>query len=68
MQNNLKTLDEHNRIVGELRKIQETGHTGIACPNCGNELFDSSPGIVLLSNPPQYRVFCRVCNWMGSRY
>lgn len=64
----LKTLEEHNKIVQELIKIRETGHTGIACPNCGNELYDSSPGLCLTSNPPQYRVFCRVCNWVGTRY
>jgi C4-type Zn-finger protein len=61
----LISLEEHNRIATQ---INETGGNGIACPNCGSELFDSPDSIVLTSNPLQYFTFCRSCNYKGTRY
>lgn len=63
MTKKLKTLEEHNKIATQ---INETVGNGIACPNCGSELFDN--GIALTSNPPQYQIFCRECNYKGSRW
>jgi len=63
MTKKLKTLEEHNKIATQ---INETSGNGIACPNCGSELFDT--GIALTSNPPQYLTFCRECNYKGSRW
>jgi hypothetical protein len=63
MTKNLISLEEHNKRA---MQINETGGNGIACPNCGNELFDSDG--ILLSSPPQYLTFCRNCNYKGSRY
>jgi len=40
---------------------------GIACPKCGAELFDSFPGIVLASNPPQKNIHCDKCGYKGYR-
>jgi hypothetical protein len=39
---------------------------GIACPQCGSELLDSSPSITLTSDPPQKRVHCQ-CGYAGTR-
>jgi hypothetical protein len=65
MTKKLISLEEHNRIATQ---INETGGNGIACPTCGNELFDSPNNIVLTSYPPQYLTFCRSCNYKGTRY
>jgi len=40
---------------------------GIACPNCGDELYDSEPNATLMSDPPQKSVEC-LCNYKGLRY
>ena len=61
----LISLEEHNRIATQ---VNETGGNGIACPNCGSELFDSPNSIALTSNPLQYLIFCRSCNYKGTRY
>lgn len=64
----MKTLSEYNNeFLGSHHAPQESGNN-IACPTCGKELFDSSPNIVLTSNPPQYNVHCRECGFKGYRY
>jgi DNA-directed RNA polymerase subunit RPC12/RpoP len=63
MTKKLKTLEEHNKIATQ---TPQTQGNGIACPNCGSELFDT--GVELLSYPPQYKIFCRECNYKGSRW
>ena len=63
MTKKLKTLEEHNKIATQ---INETGGNGIAYPNCGSELFDS--GTLLLSCSAQYQIFCRECNYIGTRW
>lgn len=40
---------------------------GITCPNCGEELMDSIPMIILTSNPPQKKVCCSSCDYVGYR-
>lgn len=74
----MKTLEEHN---AERRKQVESGQwkppeidnksephpNNIACPRCGAELWDSSPGIVLLSYPGQVEVLCPSCGYRGRR-
>ena len=65
----LKSLSEFNKerrkryIIGE----KEKQWNGIACPECGNELFDSSPSMELTSYPPQKRVACVNCKFTGTR-
>ncbi len=65
----LKTLEEHN---AESRKATDdfiNPHpNGIACPECGAELIDSTPMLTLLPMPAQYNVHCEKCNWKGTRY
>ena len=63
MTKKLISLEEHNKIATQ---INESGGNGIACPNCGGELFDN--GATLHSWPHQYLTFCRECNYKGSRY
>jgi hypothetical protein len=63
MTKKLKTLEEHNKIATQ---TPQTQGNGIACPNCGSELFDT--GVSLTSYPPQYKIYCRECNYKGSRW
>ena len=42
---------------------------GIACPKCGEELFDTNPNEILTSIPPQKNVGCssKKCDYKGYR-
>ena len=40
---------------------------GIACPECGKELYDSDPTQELESYPPQKKIKCVHCNYEGTR-
>lgn len=40
---------------------------GIACPDCGEELYDSSPGVMLLTSPPKLNIYCQSCGYRGYR-
>ena len=65
----LKTLFEHNiRIIEAHKSLCEPSPNGIACPDCGQELVDSNPGVVLTSLPPQMRIHCQGCDFKGTRY
>lgn len=67
----LKSLDEHNKqalgIWGPT-KLECKVKNGIACPNCGAELFDSNIFVKLSTYPPQYRTHCENCDYQGTRY
>jgi len=38
---------------------------GLACDHCKTEVFYPSPGQQLLSNPPQKKITCPGCGWIG---
>jgi hypothetical protein len=64
----LKTLEEHNNRALEAHTLLQVGsNNGIECPNCKCELFDSQH-LVLLSNPPRYKIFYKNCDYTGERY
>ncbi len=66
----LKPLEEHNKARLDAFWPDESGPrpNGIACPECGEELFDSNPYRCLASSPPQYATHCSNCGYLGSRY
>lgn len=39
----------------------KTGGNGIECPECGSEMVDSDPGVIMTSAPAQKRVHCPQC-------
>ncbi len=41
---------------------------GVACPKCGEELYDSSPNIILTSSPAQKYIHCSKCGYKGTRF
>src|SRR5208282_6894844 len=40
---------------------------GIACDNCGIELANTQPHIVLTSMPPCIAIGCAGCGWLGYK-
>lgn len=65
----LISLEENNRAKMALRSGVSTKckGNGIACPNCGKELVDTTPGFPLMSDPPRYPAHCPHCSWRGER-
>lgn len=62
----LISLKEHNNIFNNFKYENIKVGNGIACPNCGEELFDSD-NYILTSNPPQRNVHCEKCNFKSYR-
>lgn len=60
----MKTLSEYEKTLRELREF-ETAWVGVACDHCGAELYDPTPGMVLMSSPPQINVRCSKCDFSG---
>ena len=56
----LKSIEEHNK--SRFTFLDRIG-TGVACPNCGKELIESQPGVILTSYPPQKLVHCESCDY-----
>lgn len=70
MKKQLKSLQEHNTtdIAWNASLYKNTPQpNGIACPNCSEELMDSNPMVTLTSNPPQKKVCCSSCDYVGYR-
>ncbi len=57
----LKSIEEHNR--DRLFTILDRIGTGVQCPNCGKELIETQPGVILTSNPPKKLVHCESCDY-----
>lgn len=66
----LISLREHNarRQQPVYFPSSEPVPNGIACPECGKELVDSTPGVALLTHPIQYRIHCPSCGYSGTRF
>jgi len=63
----LKTLEEHNLKTFTTTNPNEPILNGIACPECGEELLDSYPMIILTSLPARKNIHCPKCNYKGYR-
>lgn len=64
----LKSLEQFNREQAELyRRLDETHPNGIACPECGSQLWDSNPSVLVLTKPPRVHIHCPACGFSGSR-
>ena len=66
----MQSLDDFNKMMQ--RAYNGTNHgdpqlNGIACPDCGAELWDTHPNRRLASNPPQMDVHCLSCGYRGYR-
>lgn len=70
MKKKLKRLDEHNAHARQMQYSLVDNSprlNGIACPECGEELYDSAPMITLTSFPAQKNVHCSKCDYVGYR-
>ena len=59
-------LEEHNR-KRQQSYCREPTPNGISCPECGAELLDSNPDIVLTTYPARYSIHCSSCEYHGYR-
>lgn len=65
----LTSLDDHNQERHNEFLISVQPYlNGIACPKCGDELYDSNPNVALTSYPPKYNIHCSSCGYIGYRY
>jgi len=67
----MKSLAEFNKnryeAYDDLQKSNMPKANGIACPSCGEELWDTNPKITLTSYPPKKNVHCPKCGYSGYR-
>lgn len=71
MEKKLISLEDHNRLYTRKGDYFQRGvpvENGIACPKCGEELFDSDPMNILFSCPPQKSTMCKKCGYTGYRF
>lgn len=62
------SLDENNRRAFAIHTQDNSPRkNGIACPDCGEELMDTNPLLILCSEPPKKDVKCSVCEYTGYR-
>ena len=70
MSKKLKDLNEHNAQANSMLWAMNDNSprlNGFACPECGEELFDSNPMVTLTSIPAQKNVHCSKCDYVGYR-
>ena len=75
----LISLKKNNEEVKERKLRVSRRLNGIACPNCGEELYDTYPerltgGETFLSfigfgkpKPLEVKIYCSTCRWTGTR-
>jgi DNA-directed RNA polymerase subunit RPC12/RpoP len=62
----LESLEDHNNRIVAKSAVQKAN--GIACPKCGEELFDTNSGVVFTSMPAKYAIECHKCDYIGYRF
>jgi len=70
MTKNLKSLQKFNQERQEYHDhLDDPRPNGIACPKCGGELIDSSPGLIITTNPGLASIHCPSddCDYVGTR-
>lgn len=63
----MESLDSFNQRRAQDYVFSNTPRlNGIACPNCGEEMFDINPHVTLTSYPPKKDIGCK-CGYKGYR-
>jgi DNA-directed RNA polymerase subunit RPC12/RpoP len=62
----LESLDEHNNRIVAKSAVQKAN--GIACPKCGDELFDTNSKTILTTFPQKFAINCNKCGYVGYRF
>lgn len=52
-------------LIRDLKKLDRADEE-LECPKCQEPLYDSRPGVLLHSMPPQKMVACTVCDYNGT--
>jgi len=65
----LKSLEQHNaeKMKTIVSWFGYKEKNGIACPDCGEELYDSDPMLTLTSFPAKKNIHCDNCHYLGYR-
>jgi len=66
----LKNLEEFNAekyAAHRATAATEARQNGIACPECGAELWDTYPPVVRVTEPLKTRIHCQECDYWGYR-
>ncbi len=66
----LKTLEENNAeaFSSSVDYFGKPSLNGVACPDCGEELYDSQPNVTLTTYPAQKTTMCKKCGYSGYRF
>jgi len=67
MPRNLISLDDFNNRTLGITPPKSPKRNGIACPKCGEELYDSDT-MILTSYPAKKNIHCEACSYKGYRY
>lgn len=59
----MKTVDEYEE---EKRLARQNHGTGIQCPQCGDELIESNPLMILTTYPARKAVHCPTCKYQNT--
>lgn len=62
----LESLESHNSKKIGAYSTQKAN--GIACPNCGKELYDTNSNIMLATHPAKFSINCHNCDYIGTRF
>ena len=64
----LKSLEEFNAEKHATQLAAAAAcPNGISCPECGKELWDTTPMLTLTTYPPQVNIHCPACDYSGYR-
>ena len=59
--------DHEKRFLKNHKRLEKWQPSGIACPDCGQEL-EVDCFNVLLSSPPKRQLGCKNCGYRGSTF
>lgn len=62
----LISLEEWEESRKNLWQNITEAKNGIACPECGEELYDDCT-LIITTNPARIHIFCKDCEWTGTR-
>jgi len=62
----LISLEEYEQKRPKFESVTEL-QCGIACPECGEELYEDYT-FSLTTNPPMYYINCKACGWSGTKH
>lgn len=62
----IRGRDQHERDASN-KAFFSPRLNGIGCPECGAELYDTNPWMLVVGEPMQVNVHCEACGFIGYR-